>query len=551
MAAHPEYLHLPASRSGNDDSSTSPSPEGLDRRPAIISSREAAASFSVLVVVLKRYEGVPITAWPFGALTLNGLVAILSSITRASLLALVSASLSQEKWIRYVDHRNNRLIELELYDQASRSIWGSLRYLSQLRRLHLAAFAAVLTILALAFDTFAQQVISFEMGGTLIQPGRDPLQPHFPRADIYTGEQIHSSPVGMNVGLVMEAAWHAGLLTYNVTDLQPTCILGNCTWPIVSSLAVCGACANVSSDVIFTQDPAYPSWSYNFSLPSGATLVNRSPEAVNRLNAVAVSSSSPNLRYKPIQMDQDTGHLFLSHFEVISQSSNTEQFYPLTPDKVVAHECALWFCIQAYNITVANANLWQNTTGEWRQVDRRSITQDVIQGRRGPQTLLNFTKSPAEFNVPDGLTYAKYANDFFPLGIQQTRVGPTPSFANGLWASIGNMDDYIDNFARILTNAIRRSSLVSPIADVHYRGIRWRLETYTRVRWAWLAFPGAMLAGSCLLILVTVWRTERSTVGPWKDSSLALLCISLGDHLQEASRGHITSQKKLIGHSSW
>ena len=57
-------------------------------------------------------------------------------------------------------------------------------------------------------------------------------------------------------------------------------------------------------------------------------------------------------------------------------------------------------------------------------------------------------------------------------------------------------------------------SLRQRLVAVYYGGIAYRDEIYTRVRWAWLAFPDAMLVGTCLLMLATVWRTERSYAGP-------------------------------------
>ncbi|KAL4810385.1 hypothetical protein BDV18DRAFT_156751 [Aspergillus unguis] len=170
--------------------------------------------------------------------------------------------------------------------------------------------------------------------------------------------------------------------------------------------------------------------------------------------------------------------------------------------------------------------------------------------------MLNFTVPPPEFNLPDGTTWAvgahafrdirAYLDSFFPMTKYQMDGNYLPSTANGIWASIGNMDTYIANFARTMTHAVRISSLTSPLGDVCYQGTAYKDETYTQVRWAWLTFPAAMLIGSCLLLLVTVWRTERSPIGAWKASSLALLSIRMGEGLHDAARGQMTSEAESL-----
>lgn len=522
----------------------------------------ALSSFSVLIVVLKHYEGNPPTTWPIGVLTLNGLVAILSTITRAALTALVSNSLSQSKWIRLASSRRRRLRELDLYDQASWSVWGSFCYLCSTRGIHLASLAAVLTIVALAFDAFAQQVISYETHGAIVRTTSQLQLPTVPRAEIFTGTQQNSGARVVNAGLPMEAAWHAGLLTFNATDLLPACPTGNCTWPVVSSLAVCGECTDVSSDLDYTEDLTQsPYWAFNFTLPDGTQLVNnQSPVTTYRLIADAANTSYPGLRYKSIEQDP-AGYLMLAHFEIISQRDTTKLEHDWGLNETVAHECAMWFCIEAYNISMTNGQLNQTTIGQWSQIDPGSIPADGFDDYRFSSSLFNFSAPPSEFNIPDGTTWGvglhtlgdlkTYVDTFFPVSITQSDASFIPSLANGIWGSIGHIDQYISNFARTMTHAIRISSLVSPLGELHYQGTAYKNETSTQVRWAWLAFPAAfpaaMLVGSCLLLLVTVWRTERSPVGAWKDSSLVLLFLRVGEGLQEAARGQITHETETLG----
>lgn len=569
MAIDADFRRLPVAPIQEDDESSSQKPVSPPARETsswiltwsieTVASFFALSSFSVLVVVLKHYDGISPTAWPIGVLTLNGLVAVLSTITRAALLALVSTSLSQGKWIQYAKPRGRRLVEFDLYDQASRSVWGSLLYLCRTRGMHVATFGAVLTILTLAFNVFAQQVISFETSPALINVTTEKQLSTVPRAEVFTGSTEFADAQVINPGLPMEAAWYAGLFSFNATELQPTCPTGNCTWPVVSSLAVCGECADVSSDLSYSEDPtAMPFQEFNFSLPDGNQLVNRLvPTTVYRLNASLVNTSYPGLHYKSIEQDRDNGYMMLAHFEVISQRDRANHAATWGLEETAAHECALWFCIQAYDVSLTNGNLNQMTINQWSHVDPRSLTDD----NSGGQTyfgsdFFNFTMPPAEFNVPEGTNWAvgartvhdvkRYIDSFFPMWIMHLDGNGRTSMADAMWASTGRMDEYISDLARTMTQAVRIDSLTSPLGDVYYQGTARRDETLVRVRWAWLAFPAAMVVGSCLLLLVTVWRTERSTVGAWKASALALLFTRMGEGLQEAAKGGMSHETESL-----
>lgn len=59
---------------------------------------------------------------------------------------------------------------------------------------------------------------------------------------------------------------------------------------------------------------------------------------------------------------------------------------------VIAHSCALWTCLQAYNISVENGNQRQNIIANWSQI----VTDN---------DWCNFTDIPDESNVHAGTNY--------------------------------------------------------------------------------------------------------------------------------------------------
>lgn len=94
-----------------------------------------AAMLSLLAVLYSYNNTVVETLSP--GITLNGVVAILSTICRTALMIPVASCLSQGKWLWFSPSRatshGKRLQDLETFDSASRGSWGSLKLLWTLK----------------------------------------------------------------------------------------------------------------------------------------------------------------------------------------------------------------------------------------------------------------------------------------------------------------------------------------------------------------------------------------------------------------------------------
>lgn len=78
------------------------------------------------------------------------------------MLMVVGQGLGQLKW-QHFERRPRRLLDFDVFENASRGPWGSLRLLYHINWNALAgSTGATITILALAMDPFAQQVVSFD-----------------------------------------------------------------------------------------------------------------------------------------------------------------------------------------------------------------------------------------------------------------------------------------------------------------------------------------------------------------------------------------------------
>jgi hypothetical protein len=100
-----------------------------------------------LIFVLRHVDNKPQTSWTF-KFTPNTVVSLLSTTSRSSSLVSISAVIGQEKWMWFGlgslkgFRQDTRLIDLQIFEDASRGPLGSLRLLwfTQMRCVLLAAW---------------------------------------------------------------------------------------------------------------------------------------------------------------------------------------------------------------------------------------------------------------------------------------------------------------------------------------------------------------------------------------------------------------------------
>lgn len=112
-------------------------------------------------VILGRMQDKPLDTWWF-PFNINSTVAAFVTAAKSVAMMIVASSLSQRKWLHFQE-RPSRLRDLDVFDEASRGPFGSLKLIWCMRsRWNFAILGALVTIFALTVDTSAQQMVKIE-----------------------------------------------------------------------------------------------------------------------------------------------------------------------------------------------------------------------------------------------------------------------------------------------------------------------------------------------------------------------------------------------------
>ena len=201
--------------------------------PEILAAVFSTACLFAIMLVLGSYDGRVKATFSFG-ITLNALISVLSTASKASLLYAIGAAVRQLKWVRLTTIR--RLEEITLFDEASRGPLGATILLARLRVRSWASVGAITIILALIFEPFVQQVLKYP-----IRPVSTP-NPNVvaKKASVFAVDPSSNS----FVFAVNSALWTTSTSIYERT---PSCPSGNCDWPAFTSMEWCSKCADVTA----------------------------------------------------------------------------------------------------------------------------------------------------------------------------------------------------------------------------------------------------------------------------------------------------------------
>lgn len=189
-----------------------------------------------MLALLFIYRGRAVPELSMG-LTFNTVISVLITAAKAGMRSAVASAIGQIKWTRF-QSRRSPLYDFEVFDQASRGgPLGAINFLTSIGWASSAAIGAVVVLLSLAMDPFAQQVLTYPVRLTFEDSAEAKLafatniNPANPELDFLIQQNVN------------QAMWN------NTPGFSAFCGSGNCTYPPVQTLSWCPRCEDITEAV--------------------------------------------------------------------------------------------------------------------------------------------------------------------------------------------------------------------------------------------------------------------------------------------------------------
>ncbi|KAJ4248155.1 hypothetical protein NW762_012925 [Fusarium torreyae] len=482
-----------------------------------------------LAGLLKAYDGEPAPEW---FVSLNTVVAAISTICRASMVIPVSEGLSQLKWNAFA--RSQRpLNDLKTFDQASRGPFGSLLLLSKARGrlLGVSTVAALILISGLATSSLTQATITFG----------PPLRRMTENAIANKADSISIDDWKELGDPLRSAAFQAFFISERQREnlrLDPSCP-SSCHWDKFRSIDVCDLQRNVTDQLkLELQDPDNLG---DFDKPQPAdpdeameywrvTLGEEfQVDDINSFNWVCATDAVANDGAKGLWGDNKD--------EFPTTTLSTQLFiykklpYPgeqvvrsykgaLSPYRAVA--ITWYWCIKEYEIEISSGTTHIKAT---------EIDFQVINGSQSPYV------SHPQFTLVDNLT-----SERFPVAVgnwalsSSWKIEPMGRVNDAMMGlasdriirnATSTEDDPWDNIkawkedATSAMSALVRSYKTSEGNMVH--GYAEISQQTIIIRWAWLSLLVAQVTLMIALMIYVIFETAKLNVQIVKGSNVAEL----------------------------
>ncbi|KAK3337607.1 hypothetical protein B0T19DRAFT_481899 [Cercophora scortea] len=541
--------------------------------PEILSQVGGMVCLSAIIVILWRADGNPPPTLYMGV-TLNTVLAFLTSLAKIAFLVPIVEGLGQLKWLWFLSRDYKPLIDLQIFDEAARGGVGGLKLLFRFKGF-LASFGALIMLSGLFTSTLTQQVISYPVITAESHGVNDTAT--VDRATTFSAYDGNQLVFGAYDTAREQQAVFQGAFTAPqepAQQVRPVCSSGDCSWPLYGSLAVCGEVVNLTAQgnqtllatlgqntakrlvaqfnssiataeamgyaYYFTSVPAvFPVISGLFDQPSGA--FNASVTALmisdsyiaysdqlmnNSLSAMADLSTIKYLELgfwwctKTYSTSVRAGQHTTTEIETVSKLK--EPTSPLNmPWAVDFYPCytsgtcnATFGGKQAQLEPPSRADAGTNyTLHVWTELTASALLAATMFDSV-------FFDSRRGIVSSNGGGIAKtYALSL--LGDFQSTALPTPE------TQLGNIRGVVQNMARAMTNLVRTmpsTRQTRPPSENTVHGTVSTPQAFVKINWEWTSLLAAQLALTAVFLALTIARTHVARMQVIKSSSLATLC---------------------------
>lgn len=563
-----------------------------------------------VVATLYPHQGKPLPQWRYH-ISVNALISIYAVVLKTAIMFVVAEGLGQLKWSWYYsDHPLHDLLRYDEASRGALGSVKLLWRLGFGHPL--ASWGALITIALLAVDPFTQQALTYYDCSTSLdgQQATLPRTNFFMPPGEHTGalEESIMPPIqnAINAGLFSPGVGVGfDCSSGNCTFPDSYNSLGYCSHcdDISDTLSFVQVCYNISGDPSKAIDcQANLSMNVTSTLPSGLSVTVSA--ASGGSPDISTMGCTP---YGGVEFIMGKlGTLADANLAgSVYGCNSTQKNSTWSCRGYGAASCTLTPCIRSYAATQVTAGRLSETQtdssglAQWSigmgnnqvplygLVDRECLSAhewdslaSVGYDLRGPGRWLayNVTFDATLGTTPDapfpqsllahqclylvdlifhGSLWEDYLDEYFHGTIQgeldedsqfEIYSGPQNLQAIYNFGDVGfrRIDDIFHNISDSLTTYIRQNGQAN-----HSEPVRGQVNHYAtclRVRWAWLAFPAALIAMTFIFFVLIVISTRTTKAGIWKSSPLALIFHGLfAPNAGEVEQEHIDRLNDLHG----
>ncbi|KAI0441145.1 hypothetical protein F4803DRAFT_576891 [Xylaria telfairii] len=466
-------------------------------------------------------------------LSLNAVIAILTTASKASQLHSVGEAIGQLKWVDFKT-APRRLRQFELYDATSRGPQGAAEFVVK-GKWGLATVGALVIIFSLAADPFTQQVIELK-AQNVTTPDNTAVFGFTRRYDT----NQHQTPLNgiLNPSISSRDPGIQGAILrgiYNIKSPDEFRCAGACSWDgTFKSLGFSSSCRDIketaeATKVCSKEGPAgtifcnyttpgnvYFSTEYIFTDSATALLV-----AANDTLFPAISTSGSRV---------PTDFLQVAVFQSNSGEDSSFNDPGIRAENIT--ECTLSLSLHEYsNITANGSQLlfshnstklepgWRDPEVNLNNFPNITFNQSESGPIDPPFTINAFDWSSAVYFFESNSFTSHIIAGNAIKGKDTNRIGTGVAFLNTdvptVFAALaGSMTDYL------------RSLSKGPNVELAH-GARVESVVFVRIRWEWLILPLVEELAAVIFVIWVIFYNKRHRIPGWKSSALAVLAHTL------------------------
>ncbi|KAI0134372.1 hypothetical protein BJ170DRAFT_609542 [Xylariales sp. AK1849] len=520
------------------------------------------ACMCALIVLLTKIDNIPLQDWLL-QIQPNSVISVLTTIGKAALMVPAASCISQLKW-RHFLLKPRKLVDLQLFDEASRGPWGSAVLIWRMclsPKVLVALGFAFVTIIAMGIDVTAQQVLDFPLQETQL----DNITIEMGNANQYFSKGFMEDPtydgfIWMpNSDLLAVQSSIVNGATGTVSPPYFSCPepASQCTWDTFTTLGVCADFKDVTDIITPKCSRIRGTYAINctYTFPG-------MPEPDDPDSAITMHWDPENnggdqhttLFQSLFRTDDVAEWPSFGYFTAVKATGSG---YPnvtsngTMPPEVQVSFASLGWCAQTYrNVTASPSKITAGSITSERLTQVGSlVSPDDPSNTMGAHLLMYIANSTgASYNISRmaSSSLPGYLRTLLTSIVYHDVLRPTNTDGQVLQLGFAyyksDLSTLITNVAETMTNQIRSFSPGDNLNATTIQGRASFNETYIRVRWPWMILPLAETALAAFLLALSIFITDKQPL--LKTSVIAYLTSKL-DGWADDELGIVADSSKL------